>query len=55
MWVPAVVAILPASILVTMPPRAVSFSEAPAIASISGVMRATVATRLAPVSPGGLS
>ena len=39
MCVPAVVAILPASILVTMPPRAEAEPETPAIASISGVMR----------------
>ena len=53
--VPAVVAILPASILVSMPPRAVGNSLAPAIASISGVIRATTGTRLAPACPGGLS
>ena len=55
MCVPAVVAILPASILVSMPPRAVSDSLTPAIASISGVMRATTGTRWAPACPGGLS
>ena len=46
--VPAVVAILPASILVSMPPRDSSEPDAPAIASISGVMRATTGTSLAP-------
>ena len=56
MCVPAVVAILPASILVRMPPRAVSEALAPAMASISGVMRATSGTRLAPLPcSGGLS
>ena len=56
MWVPAVVAILPASILVSMPPRESSEPDAPAIASISGVMRATIGTSLAPLpAPGGLS
>ena len=40
--VPAAVAILPASILVCMPPRDSSEPAAPAIASISGVMRSTV-------------
>ncbi len=55
MCVPAVVAILPASILVSMPPRAVADSLAPAIASISGVMRATTGTRWAPACDGGLS
>ena len=52
---PALVAILPASILVSMPPRDSSEPDAPAIASISGVMRGTTGTRLAPASDGGLS
>ena len=47
MWVPAVVAILPASILVVMPPRDSSEPDAPAIASISGVMRSTSGMSLA--------
>src|SRR4051812_45217178 len=54
-WVPAVVAILPASILVSMPPRDSSEPDAPAIASISGVMRGTSGTRLPPGEVGGLS
>ena len=41
MWVPPAVAILPASILVRMPPRDSSDAAPPAIASISGVMRST--------------
>src|SRR5688572_33035171 len=41
MWAPAVVTILPASILVTMPPRESSEPDAPAIASISAVTRVT--------------
>ena len=49
--VPAAVAILPASSLVRMPPRDSSEAAAPAIASISGVMRSTsgmnVASRVA--------
>ena len=53
--VPAVVAILPASILVSMPPREVSDSETPAIASISGVMRCTTGTSVASPEDGGLS
>ena len=48
MWMPAVVAILPASILVSMPPRDSSEPDAPAIASISGVMRGTSGTSLPP-------
>ena len=47
MWMPPVVAILPASILVCMPPRESSEPEAPAIASISGVMRSTSGISLA--------
>ena len=46
-WVPAWVAILPASILVCMPPRDSSEPAAPAIASIAGVMRSTSGTSLA--------
>ena len=41
MWVPPPVAILAASILVCMPPRDRPEPAAPAIASISGVMRST--------------
>ena len=51
MWMPPVVAILPASILVVMPPRDSSEPDAPAIASISGVMRSTSGMRLA-CTPG---
>ena len=47
MWMPPVVAILPASILVVMPPRESSEPDAPAIASISGVMRSTSGISLA--------
>ncbi len=39
MWVPTPSAILPASSLVTMPPRDSSVPASPAMASISGVMR----------------
>ena len=45
-WVPPWVAILPASILVCMPPRESSEPAAPAIASIAGVMRSTSGTQL---------
>ncbi len=56
MWVPPVVAILPASILVCMPPRDSSELAVPAIASISGVIRSTTATSLAlALVPGGAS
>src|SRR5262249_36132923 len=56
MWVPAVVAILPASILVSMPPRDNSDPLAPAIASISALMRSTPGTSLAFLPlPGGAS
>src|SRR5580700_9316326 len=56
MWVPAVVAILPASILVRMPPRESCEPASPAIASTSGVMRGTSAISLAfGWSPGGES
>ena len=41
MCVPPAVAILPASILVRMPPRDSSEAAPPAIASIAGVMRST--------------
>ncbi len=55
-WVPAVVAILPASILVCMPPRDSAEAAAPAIASISGVMRGTSGTSFAGrPAPGGAS
>ena len=46
--VPAAVAILPASSLVRMPPRDSSEAAAPAIASISGVMRSTTGMNFAP-------
>ena len=46
MAVPAAVAILPASSLVRMPPRDSSEAAAPAIASISGVMRSTTGMKL---------
>src|SRR5258708_40047652 len=46
-WVPAVVAILAASILVYMPPRDSSDSAAPAIAAISEVTALRVGTRFA--------
>ena len=41
MWVPPAVAIIPASILVRMPPRDSSEAAPPAIASMAGVMRST--------------
>ena len=47
MWVPAAVAIFAASILVRMPPRDSSEPAAPAIATISGVMRSTSGTAFA--------
>ena len=47
------VAILPASILVCMPPRESSEPAAPAIASIAGVMRSTSGTSLACALPAG--
>ena len=53
MAVPAVVAILPASSLVSMPPRAWSEAAAPAIASIAGVMRGTVSISSASGSVAG--
>src|SRR5665213_1483 len=56
MWVPAVVAILAASILVRMPPRDSSDSAAPAIASISAVTDSTIGISLAfGLLPGGAS
>ena len=56
MWVPARVAILPASILVCMPPRESSEPAAPAMASISGVIWLTSGMSLAcAFSPGGAS
>src|SRR4030088_590365 len=56
MWVPAVVAILAASILVVMPPRDNSVKAAPAIASISAVTDSTVGTSFAfGFWPGGAS
>ena len=56
MWMPLTVAILPASILVRMPPRESSDPAAPAIASISGVMRGTSGMRFAlALLPGGAS
>jgi len=55
-WVPAVVAILAASILVYMPPRDSSDSAAPAIASISDVTDSTIGISLAfGLAPGGAS
>src|SRR6201999_2327182 len=55
-WVPAVVAILAASILVYMPPRDNSDSAAPAIASISEVTDSTIGISLASgLRPGGAS
>src|SRR6185369_10101676 len=52
--VPAVVAILAASILVYMPPRDSSDSAAPAIASISELTDSTTGTSLAlGLAPGG--
>ena len=53
MWVPALVAIRAASILVCMPPRESSEPAAPAIASISGVMRGTQGMCRAPASLSG--
>ncbi|MND05532.1 hypothetical protein D3C83_263800 [compost metagenome] len=47
MVVPAAVAILPASILVSMPPLESSDPALPAIASISGVIFSTVSRNLA--------
>jgi hypothetical protein len=44
--VPAASAILPASILVRMPPRDSSDAAPPAIASISGVMASTTGMKL---------
>ena len=56
MCVPALVAIRAASILVCMPPRDSSEPAAPAIASISGVTRATQGMcRAAALMPGGAS
>src|SRR5258708_2957714 len=46
-WVPDVVAIFAASILVRMPPRDSSDSAAPAIASISEVTDSTIGTSFA--------
>src|SRR5881392_1620305 len=55
-WVPAVVAILAAWILVVMPPRDNSDPAAPAIASISAVTDSTVGTSFASrFRPGGAS
>ena len=54
--VPAVVAILAASILVRMPPRDSSDSAAPAIASISDVTESTIGISFAlGLVPGGAS
>ena len=53
MWMPLTVAILPASILVRMPPRDRSEPAPPAIASIAGVMRSTTAMCRAVGSPAG--
>ena len=56
MWVPAVVAILPASILVCIPPRDSSEPALPAIASMPGVMRSTTGISFASaLLPGGAS
>jgi hypothetical protein len=56
MWVPAVVVILAASILVRMPPRDNSDPAAPAIASISGVTDSTTGTSFAAgLAAGGAS
>src|SRR5579883_3437135 len=56
MWVPAVVAILAASILVRMPPRDSSDPAAPAIASISLVTDSTTGISLAwGLAAGGAS
>src|SRR5450631_2295901 len=53
-WVPAVVAIFAASILVYMPPRDSSDSAAPAIASISAVTDFTIGISFASgLPPGG--
>src|ERR1700748_3959026 len=55
-WVPAVVAILAASILVYMPPRDNSDSAAPAIRSISEVTDSTIGISFAlGLAPGGAS
>src|SRR6201982_2175325 len=55
-WVPAVVAILAASILVYMPPRDSSDSAAPAMASISDVTDSTTGISFAPgLLAGGAS
>ena len=53
MWVPPVVAIFAASILVRMPPRDSSDSAAPAIASISEVTVSTIGISLAFGLPAG--
>ncbi len=56
MWVPEPVVILAASILVCMPPRDRPEPAAPAIASMSGVMRSTRGMwRADDVVPGGAS
>ncbi len=55
-WMPAVVAIFAASILVCMPPRESSEPDAPAMPSISAVMRGTSGTSFASLpAPGGAS
>src|ERR1700726_1974411 len=55
-WVPDVVAIFAASILVYMPPRDSSDSAAPAIASISEVTDSTIGISFAlGLAPGGAS
>src|ERR1700759_5321564 len=56
MWVPAVVGILAASILVYMPPRDTPNPGAPAIASISEVTDSTIGISFAfGLRPGGAS